>query len=111
MRLLKLRHLMRPVSHLRYLAWPVAPITPSITIALTSGEKLCLRRPPSTDRDIAYEVFAQQVYSGPHPLEPSSVATALAVCELVFAVIFNDVVHFSAASTWTYKIQTNELFA
>src|SRR6266850_5598127 len=35
-------------------------------------------------------------------------ATALAVCELVFAVIFNDVVHFSAVSTCIYKIQTNE---
>ena len=41
----------------------------------------------------------------------SQAATALAVCELVFAVILNDVVHFSAASTCIYKIQTNELFA
>jgi hypothetical protein len=41
----------------------------------------------------------------------SQAATAFAVCDLVFVVIFNDVVHFSTASTCTYKIRTNELFA
>ena len=38
----------------------------------------------------------------------SQAATSLAACELVFAVIFNDVVHFSAVSTCIYKSQANE---
>ena len=65
MRALKLRHLMTPACHLRYLAWRVAPITPSIAISLKSGEKFCLRRQPSTDLGIAYEVFAKEIYRGP----------------------------------------------
>jgi FkbM family methyltransferase len=73
MRALKLRHLMTLACHLRYLAWRVAPITPSITISLKSGEKLCLHRHPSTDLGIAYEVFAKQIYRGPRPPNPGSV--------------------------------------
>ena len=73
MRAPKLRFLMTPASHLRYLAWRTAPLSPSIIVALKSGEKLCLRRLPSTDPGVAHEVFARDLYRGPRAPEPGSV--------------------------------------
>ena len=73
MRAPKLRFLMTPASRLRYLAWRIAPITPTIKVSLTGGEKLCLRRLPSTDSGIAYEVFATNIYQGPRPPQPDAV--------------------------------------
>src|SRR5271156_4596688 len=69
----KLRFLMTPASRLRYLAWRVAPISPTINVSLKGGEKLCLRRLPSTDPGIAYEVFARNIYRGPRAPEPDAV--------------------------------------
>jgi FkbM family methyltransferase len=69
----KLRFLMTPVSRLRYMAWRVAPISPTISVSLKGGEKLCLRRLPSTDSGIAYEVFAQNIYRGPRAPQPDAV--------------------------------------
>ena len=69
----KLRFLMTPASRLRYLAWRVAPISPTISVSLKGGEKLCLRRLPSTDSGIAWEVFAQNIYQGPHPPQPDAI--------------------------------------
>jgi FkbM family methyltransferase len=69
----KLRHFMTPASHLMYLAWRFKPVTPDITVFLKSGEKLRLRRHPSTDLNIAYEVFAKEIYRGPQMPERSSV--------------------------------------
>jgi FkbM family methyltransferase len=69
----KLRHLMTPASHLMYLAWRFTSVTSDLTVFLKGGEKLRLRRPPSTDLNIAYEVFAKEVYRGPQPPDRSSV--------------------------------------
>jgi FkbM family methyltransferase len=73
MRVSKLRFLMTPASHLRYLVWRAAPLSPSITVSLKSGEKLRLRRLPSTDPGVAYEVFAREVYRGPRAPQHDSV--------------------------------------
>jgi FkbM family methyltransferase len=73
MRAPKLRFLMTPASHLRYLAWRIAPITPTINVALKGGEQLCLRRPPSTDAGVAYEIFARNLYRGPRAPQQNSV--------------------------------------
>jgi len=73
MRAPKLRFLMTPASHLRYLAWRIAPISPTINVSLKSGEKLCLRRLPSTDSGVAYEVFARNLYRGPRAPQQNAV--------------------------------------
>ncbi len=73
MRVPKLRFLMTPASHLHYLAWRAVPFSPSINISLKSGAKLCLRKLPSTDPGIAYEVFAAELYRGPWVPAPNSV--------------------------------------
>ena len=73
MRAPKLRFLMTPASRLRYLAWRVAPISPTIKVSLKGGEQLCLRRLPSTDPGIAYEVFATNMYRGPRAPRPDTV--------------------------------------
>jgi hypothetical protein len=39
----------------------------------------------------------------------SQIATALAVCELISVVIFNDVLHFSAVSACIYKTRTKKI--
>src|SRR5215469_1179989 len=57
----KLRFRMAAGSHILYLAWRCAPLIPALTVSLEGGEQLCLRRPPSTDSGVAYEVIAKEV--------------------------------------------------
>jgi hypothetical protein len=41
-------------------------------------------------------------------INPSQIATALAVCELIFAVIFNDVAHLSGLDACIYKTRAKK---
>lgn len=100
---LKLRHLMTPACRLRYLLWRVFPIAPSITIALKTGERLCLRRQPSTDLGIAYEIFAKEIYRGPHPPNASSVKRILDLGANVGISTVYWAVHYPSARIEAYE--------
>lgn len=68
---------MTAVSRWKYLAWRAWPGKASTWVRLRSGERIELRRMPSTDLDTAYEVFASECYRLPRPIDPSKIGTIL----------------------------------
>jgi len=58
----RLRDLMTAASRARYLAWRAFGFPERIVVALISGERLLIRRPPAGDLSVAHELFVQDVY-------------------------------------------------
>jgi len=67
-----LRNLMPLSSRLRFVLWRIFPATDHIAIKLYTGDNITIRRPPSFDLEVGYEVFVRKLYSSPRPLTRDS---------------------------------------
>jgi FkbM family methyltransferase len=54
-------------SGLRYTGWRAVPATPTITVRLTNGLRVVLRRPPAEDLLLFREIFVEEVYRSRKP--------------------------------------------
>jgi FkbM family methyltransferase len=68
-----LRELMIASSHVRYLAWRMTQSKSCLTAQLLTGERLFIRPWPSTDLDVAHEVFVGKAYQCPRRLDTGTV--------------------------------------
>lgn len=75
----RLRDLMCTESRLRYLAWRAAPRSRTLVVALKDGVRLMLRPPPAGDLSVAHEIFVQQCYRAPCPLDSPALRTIVDV--------------------------------
>ena len=64
----RLRDLMSVPSKMRYLAWRALSFPETVTVRLSTGETLVVRREPASDVGVAYEVLASEFYRSPRPL-------------------------------------------
>src|SRR5262245_61203898 len=64
-----LRDVMSGFSGLLYTSWRAVPATDKITVRLTNGLRVTLRRPPAEDILLFREIFVEEVYN---PREGSS---------------------------------------
>ena len=69
----RLRDLMTTGSRMRYAAWRTLNLPSPITVSLRSGERLVLRAEPAKDLSVAYEVFVEELYRSPQPLDTRAV--------------------------------------
>jgi FkbM family methyltransferase len=61
----RLRDLMTLGSRMRYIGWRLARLKREINLTLSSGQRITLEAEPSTDVNVAYEVFVMQCYKWP----------------------------------------------
>jgi FkbM family methyltransferase len=73
----RLRDVMTPTSRLRYLAWRAFGVPETLTVRLMAGQRIFLRREaarePVDDAGVAREVFVEEPYRSPRPLDRLSV--------------------------------------
>jgi FkbM family methyltransferase len=73
----RLRDVMTPTSRLRYLAWRAFGVPETLSVRLSAGPRIFLRREPARepedDAGVAREVFVEEPYRSPRPLDHSSV--------------------------------------
>jgi len=60
-------------SQLRYLLWRATGTQDNITVRLKSDQTLIIRKPPTKDIDIAYEIFVPDIYQCPKELDVKDV--------------------------------------